>query len=254
VKCTYGTGNFILMNTGTTPRRSDARLLTTIAWVLDGAVTYAVEGSVFVTGAAIQWLRDELRLIADAPQSEALARSVPDAGGVYLVPAFVGLGAPYWDPYARGAIAGLTRGSSQAHIVRAALESVAFQTQDVLDAMQRDAGLTIRDLRVDGGMTGNDFLLQFQADISDLRITRPVVTQTTALGASYLAGLATGFWSGLPEIAALWRADAVFEPAMPGDRRRRLRRDWQRAVERARAWIEPEEESRGLDAGAPSIS
>ncbi len=238
-KNTYGTGCFMLMNTGGEAVESNHNLLTTIGWKLgESATQYALEGSVFIAGAVIQWLRDELKLVASAAESEPLARSVADTGGVYVVPAFVGLGAPYWDSYARGTIVGLTRGSGRAHIVRAALESIAYQTRDVLEAMRADSGLTLQTLRVDGGATGNDFLLQFQADILGVPVQRPAVTETTALGAAYLAGLATGFWSSLDEIARQWAIEKTFEPHMPADRRDALYAGWKRAVERAKAWAE----------------
>jgi glycerol kinase len=236
VKNTYGTGNFILMNTGSEPRDSRSNLLTTIAWGVGGAITYALEGSIFITGAAVQWLRDELQIIADAAQTEELAASVPDTGGVYFVPAFVGLGAPYWDPYARGTIVGLTRGSGRAHMVRAALEAVAFQSRDVLDAMRRDSGLAIRNLRVDGGMVPNNFLMQLQADISEVQVERPVVTETTALGAASLAGLAVGLWRDVGELADIRKIDRVFRPEMDEREREERYCRWQRAVERARNW------------------
>jgi glycerol kinase len=237
-KNTYGTGCFLLMNTGNEPVRSQNNLLTTVAWKLgdDGKVVYALEGSVFIAGAAVQWLRDEVKLVNNAAESEGLARSVPDTGGVYMVPAFVGLGAPYWDQYARGAIVGLTRGSNRAHIVRATLESIAYQTRDVVGAMQADSGLDLKTLRVDGGATANDFLMQFQADILGVPVERPAVVETTALGAAYLAGLATGFWSSQDEIARQWRVDATFEPQMSVDQRDALYAGWKRAVGRAQAW------------------
>lgn len=241
VKNTYGTGNFMLMNTGSKPRPSRSGLLTTIAWGMSGNITYALEGSVFVTGAAVQWLRDELRIITDAKDTEQIARSIPDTAGVYLIPAFVGLGAPYWDPYARGTIIGLTRGTGRAHIVRATLEAVAYQSRDVLDAMRRDAELEIPVLRVDGGMAGNDFLMQFQADMSAVQVERPTITETTALGAAYLAGLAVGFWTSQDEIGRLWTLDRMFRPSMGEAERDGRYRDWQRAVERSRAWSRPRE-------------
>jgi glycerol kinase len=239
-KQTYGTGSFLLMNIGAEPVRSSSGLLTTIAWQLGSEVTYALEGAIFVTGAAVQWLRDGLGIIDQAGESETLARSVESTGGVYVVPAFAGLGAPYWDPYARGAIVGLTRGSGRAEIVRATLESVAYQTRDVLDVMQQDTGMNLSALRVDGGMVVNDFLMQFQADILGTPVERPEVTETTALGAAYLAGLATGFWRDQAEIARNWRSERRFEPAMPSSRRDALYHDWLRAVERARGWVEPD--------------
>ena len=240
VKNTYGTGSFMLMNTGTEPRWSSDGLLTTIAWGLKGTVTYALEGSVFVTGAAVQWLRDELRIITSAAETEALASSVADTGGVYLVPAFAGLGAPYWDQYARGALVGLTRGTGRAHIVRATLESVCYQTRDVLEVMRADAGLPITEARVDGGMVVNNAFLQLQADIAGLRVVRPAVTETTALGAAYLAGLQAGYWADQGEIARQWAQDRVFEPTTDDASRAAGYRGWKRAVDRARDWARDE--------------
>ena len=248
VKSTYGTGAFLLMNTGQRAVGSRHGLLTTIGWGLGEAapaassphtpgVQYALEGSVFIAGAALQWLRDELQIIANAAESATLASSITDTGGVYLVPAFVGLGAPHWDMYARGAILGLTRGTGRAHIVRAALEANAYQVRDVVEAMVSDAGIPLRELRVDGGAAANDFLMQFQADLLGVPVVRPRVTETTALGAAYLAGLAVGFWKSQEEIAALWQVDRRFEPAMEADRRESLYRGWQRAVERAKGWV-----------------
>jgi glycerol kinase len=213
-------------------------LLTTVAWTVGGATTYALEGSVFIAGAAVQWLRDGLGVIGHAAETEPLARSVPDTGGVYLVPAFVGLGAPYWDAYARGTIVGLTRGTTRAHLARAALEAIAFQSRDVLDTMSAESDVAIGALRVDGGAAANDFLCQFQADVLDVPVLRPSVTETTALGAAYLAGVGTGQWT-LAEIGRRWRLDKEFAPAMPAAARAAAYRGWQRAVERARAWIEP---------------
>ncbi|MDX1990907.1 MAG: glycerol kinase GlpK [bacterium] len=239
-KNTYGTGCFMLINTGAQAVASQNNLLTTVGWKVgdDHPMIYALEGSVFIAGAAVQWLRDELKLITSAAESEPLARSVPDTGGVYLVPAFVGLGAPYWDSYARGTIVGLTRGSGRAQIVRATLESIAYQTRDVVGAMQADSGLTLQALRVDGGATGNDFLMQFQADILGVPVQRPAVTETTALGAAYLAGLAVGYWQSQDEIAAQWALEKTFEPTMSADQRETLYHGWTRAVERAKAWAE----------------
>ncbi|MCZ6570799.1 MAG: glycerol kinase GlpK [Deltaproteobacteria bacterium] len=236
-KNTYGTGCFILMNTGTEPRRSETGLLTTIAWGIDGRIEYALEGSIFVAGAAVQWLRDQLGLISDASESEALAASVDDTGGVYLVPAFTGLGAPYWDPHARGTLVGLTRGSSRAHIVRATLEAIAYQTRDVLECFERDAGFQLRELQVDGGASANSFLMQFQADILGISVRRPSVAETTALGAAYLAGLAVGFWENQAQIAKNWQEDRRFDPRLAEDRREELYAGWKRAVERARGWL-----------------
>ncbi len=236
-KNTYGTGCFMLMNTGDAPQSSANNLLSTIAWqVGDEAMQYALEGSIFMAGAAVQWLRDEMKLIRDAAESEAIAAEIESTDGVYLVPAFVGLGAPYWDPYARGAIVGLTRGSGRAQIVRATLESIAYQTRDVVAAMTADSGLALETLRVDGGAVVNDFLMQFQADILGVPVQRPAVTETTALGAAYLAGLATGFWTSQEEIAEQWQSERSFEPAMSADQRESLYSGWLRAVERARDW------------------
>ena len=235
-KNTYGTGCFMLMNTG--PRAVPSKnLLTTIAWSIDGRVDYALEGSVFVAGAAVQWLRDELGVISDAAETEQLARSIPDSGGVYFVPAFVGLGAPYWDSYARGVIVGLTRGTGRAEIARAALEAIAFQTRDVLETMRRDSGIALDVLRVDGGAAVNDFLCQFQADVLGVAVERPAVSETTALGAAYLAGLATGFWTGREEILRNHRIEKRFMPEMRETERERLYEQWLRAVERSRAWV-----------------
>ncbi|MBM3501168.1 MAG: glycerol kinase GlpK [Armatimonadetes bacterium] len=235
-KNTYGTGCFLLMNTGEQPAPSQHGLLTTVAWGLPSGTTYALEGSVFVAGAAVQWLRDELKLIASASESEALAGSVPDTGGAYLVPAFVGLGAPYWDAEARGALVGLTRGTSRAHVVRAALESMAYQTADVLRAMEADLSGALPELRVDGGAAVNDCLLQFQADILDAPVVRPQGAETTALGAAYLAGLAVGVWNDPEELAGQWREERRFEPRMDSTERERLLAGWAKAVERARGW------------------
>ena len=223
---------------------SEQGLLTTIAWQLDenGPVTYALEGSVFIAGAVVQWLRDGLGIIDSAADTEALARQVVDTGGVYFVPAFVGLGAPFWDPYARGTIVGLTQGTGRRHLVRAALEGICYQSRDLLEAMTVDAASTgslrLQALRADGGAASNDFLMQFQADILGVPVQRPAVTETTALGAAYLAGLAVGYWSGLDEVAGQWRVDAEFLPAMSSDQRDSLYAGWQRAVERARGWAQ----------------
>ena len=232
-KNTYGTGCFLLMNTGEKPVFSNNGLVTTIAWGLDGKVTYALEGSIFVAGAAIQWLRDELGLIRDAAESEVLAKSVPDANGCYVVPAFVGLGAPYWDQYARGAIVGLTRGVNRNHIVRATLESIAYQVNDVLTAMQEDSGMPITSLRVDGGACDNDFLMQFQADILNKTVRRPMIRETTALGAAYLAGLAVGYWQDLDEIRAVWALEQDFTPGMTPEARQTHLEGWHNAVKAA---------------------
>ena len=236
-KNTYGTGCFMLMNTGDKPQASANNLLTTIAWqVGEAPMQYALEGSIFMAGAAVQWLRDEMKLLADAAQSEAIAASIDSSDGVYVVPAFVGLGAPYWDQYARGAIVGMTRGSGRAQIVRATLEAIAYQTRDVAAAMSADSGLPLDTLKVDGGAVVNDFLMQFQADILGVPVQRPAVTETTALGAAYLAGLATGFWTSQEEIASQWQLERAFEPTMSADQRESLYAGWGRAVERARAW------------------
>ena len=237
-KNTYGTGCFMLMNTGTKRVPSTNGLLTTIAWGVDGKVEYALEGSIFVAGAAVQWLRDELKLIENAAQSEELATAVPDTNGVYVVPAFVGLGAPYWDMYARGTIVGLTRGAGRNHLVRATMESIAYQTRDVLKAMQDDSGITLKALKVDGGAVANNFLMQFQSDILGVPVDRPMVTETTAMGAAFLAGLAVGFWKDKAEIAAKWNVDRTFKPAMDATLREKKYAGWQRAVERSRKWEE----------------
>ena len=234
VKNTYGTGCFMLMHTGAEIVQSQNRLLSTSAAQGGSAAQYALEGSVFIAGAAVQWLRDGLGIIKTASAVEALACSVKDNGGVYFVPAFSGLGAPHWDPHARGIISGLTRGSSAAHIARAALESIALQTADVLDAMQSDAGVTIPELRVDGGAASNDFLMQFQADILGVPVIRPRVTETTALGAAYLAGLAVGYWKSAEEIDAQWQVERRFEPAMSGDAVQALRDGWREAIARSK--------------------
>ena len=235
-KNTYGTGCFLLMNTGSRPVESNAGLLTTVAWKIGGETTYALEGSVFIAGAAVQWLRDGLGLIEKASDIEALAASVSDNDGVYFVPALSGLGAPYWDPHARGTIVGLTRGSTKAHLARAALEAMAYQTRDVLDAMQRDAGVPLAELKVDGGASANNLLMQFQSDILPARVHRPVVLETTALGAAYLAGLAVGYWTDREDLRRNWALDREFVPERDAASRERLYADWQRAVERSRNW------------------
>lgn len=235
-KNTYGTGAFLLMNIGTEPKESKNDLLTTIAWGLDGHVEYAFEGSVFVAGAAIQWLRDELRIIDSSPDSEYFATKVPDTNGCYVVPAFTGLGAPYWDPYARGAILGLTRGVSKYHIIRATLESLAFQSNDVLKAMERDSGVKSGSLKVDGGACKNNFLMQFQADISDAPIVRPSCVETTAMGASYLAGLAVGYWEDKDDVIKNWAVDRKFIPVMSEPERRKQLKGWEQAVAAIRGW------------------
>ena len=239
-KNTYGTGCFMLMNTGEKRVPSRNGLLTTIAWGVDGKVEYALEGSIFVAGAAVQWLRDELKLVDNAAQSEELAAAVPDTHGVYVVPAFVGLGAPYWDMYARGTIVGLTRGANRNHIVRATLESIAYQTKDVLQAMQDDSGITLKALKVDGGAVANNFLMQFQSDILGVPVDRPMVTETTAMGAAFLAGLAVGFWKDKAEIAAKWNVDRTFKPAMAEEVRVAKYKGWAKAVERSRNWEDAE--------------
>lgn len=235
-KNTYGTGCFMLMNLGEKPTLSRNGLLTTIAWGVDGTVEYALEGSVFVAGAAIQWLRDELKILDSAAESEALARSVPDTNGCYVVPAFTGLGAPYWDQYARGAITGLTRGVNRAHLVRATLESLAYQTADVLTAMEADAGVPLKTLRVDGGASANDFLMQFQSDVTGAPVERPSCIETTAFGAAALAGLACGFWQSKEEIAAARRVEQTFTPTRDEIWRAAALQGWHRAVGRARDW------------------
>jgi glycerol kinase len=239
-KNTYGTGCFMLMNTGTTPVTSRHNLLTTIGWQVGGRTTYCLEGAVFTTGAAVQYLRDSLGIISQAAETEDLARSIPDSGGVYVVPAFAGLGAPYWDAYARGAILGLTRGSGRAEIARATLESVAYQVRDLLDAMLADSATQLPALRVDGGMVANNFLMQFQADLLRVPVERPVVAETTALGAAYLAGLAVGYWPSMDSIAANWALDRRFTPAMDPATRDRLYAGWVRAVDRVRGFAAPD--------------
>jgi len=236
-KNTYGTGSFVLLNTGSHAIKSEKGLVTTLACGENGGVCYALEGSIFITGAVIQWLRDGLGIIKEAAESEALALAVPDNGGVYFVPAFVGLGAPYWDMYARGSIFGLTRGTTREHLVRAALESIAYQSRDVIEEMVAEADLHIPQLRVDGGGTANDFLMQFQADILGIPLQVPAVTETTALGAAYLAGLATGVWQSTDDIARLWKPFRTYQPNMKDDRRDALYTGWKRAVERSRNWI-----------------
>ena len=231
-KSTYGTGNFLLMNTGEKPVESKNGLLTTIAWGLDGKVTYALEGSVFVCGAVIQWLRDQLGLLTTSSESEEIAISVEDTGGVYIVPAFVGLGAPYWDARARGTISGLTRGTGKAHIVRAALESIAYQCNDLINAMESDMGMDITSLYVDGGASANNFLMQFQSDILNCRVIRPSSVETTSLGAAYLAGLAVGYWKDLGDVDSNWQKDREFAPMMEEDRREELLKGWKQAVSR----------------------
>jgi glycerol kinase len=238
VKNTYGTGCFMLMNTGTKPIVSKNNLLTTVAWRIGGRTEYALEGSIFIAGAVVQWLRDGLGLIKTSAEVEALATSVADNGGVYLVPAFAGLGAPHWDPYARGLVAGLTRGTTAAHLARAALEGIAYQVHDVLHAMQSDSGIKLKELRVDGGACANNLLMQFQADLLGVPVVRPRVTETTALGAAYLAGLAVGYWKNPAEIAAQWQADRRFVPAMKTPQRKKLLAGWDKALRRAKRWEE----------------
>ncbi|HEX3063120.1 MAG TPA: glycerol kinase GlpK [Usitatibacter sp.] len=235
-KNTYGTGCFLLMNTGEKPAPSRNRLLTTIAWQRAGRTSYALEGSVFIAGAAIQWLRDGLGLIARAPEVDALASSVADTGGVYFVPALSGLGAPYWDPRARGLIVGITRGTTRAHLARATLEAIAFQSAELIEAMAADSSIALTELRVDGGATASDLLMQIQADLLGVPVVRPKVTETTALGAAYLAGLAVGFWKDEAEIAALWARDRTFAPGMTRAAAAERLGEWRRAVERSRGW------------------
>ncbi|MHB1034815.1 MAG: glycerol kinase GlpK [Pirellulales bacterium] len=240
-KNTYGTGCFMLMNIGPQPTPSRHNLLTTVAWKTGGQTEYALEGSVFIGGAVVQWLRDGLGIIGSSAEIEALAASVPDSGGVYLVPAFAGLGAPHWDPYARGAIAGLTRGTGKAHIARAALEGIAFQVAEVLDVMREDSGLAIGQLRVDGGASANNLLMQFQADLLQSPVVRPKIVETTALGAAYLAGLGVGFWKNQAEVQQAWQVDRVFEPKMSADEVARRRGRWAEALRRTRDWERPSE-------------
>ena len=236
VKNTYGTGCFMLMNTGTKAIISKNNLLTTIAWKIGDTTEYALEGSVFIAGAVVQWLRDELKIIRQSSEVEALAAQVADNGGVYLVPAFAGLGAPHWNPYARGTIFGLTRGSSNAHIAKAALESIAYQTYDVLKAMEADSGIEIKELRVDGGATVNNGLMQFQSDILQCKVVRPKITETTALGAAYLAGLAVGYWKNISEIQEQWQADQTFAPVMNSEAKAQLVKGWARAIKASIEW------------------
>jgi len=238
-KNTYGTGCFLLMNTGEKPSESRNRLLTTVAWARGGRTHYALEGSVFIAGAAIQWLRDGLGIIGKASEIDALAGSVPDAGGVCFVPALAGLGAPYWDPHARGAIVGLTRGTTRAHLARATLEAIAFQSAELIESMAADSAIALTELRVDGGATASNLLMQTQANLLGVPVVRPKVTETTALGAAYLAGLAVGFWSDEDEIASLWSGDRVFDPVMSRDAAAERLGEWKRAVERSREWARP---------------
>jgi glycerol kinase len=238
VKNTYGTGCFMLMNTGTKPIASKNNLLTTVAWRIGSRTEYALEGSIFIAGAVVQWLRDGLQIIRAASEVEALAASVEDTGGVYLVPAFAGLGAPHWDQYARGTLVGLTRGTTKAHLARAALESIALQVMDVLRAMEADARIRLKELRVDGGASANDLLMQLQADLLGVPVVRPKVSETTALGAAYLAGLAVGYWKSQADIARQWQADKRFTPAMKAAERKRVASGWEKALGRARGWEE----------------
>ena len=242
VKNTYGTGCFVLMNTGQEMIRSKNGLLTTIAWGIDGKVSYALEGSVFIAGAAIQWLRDELRLVYDSPQSEYYANKIEDTDGVVVVPAFTGLGAPYWDMYARGGIFGLTRGTKREHLVRATLESLAYQSKDVIEAMQEDAKIPLAHLRVDGGASANNFLMQFQADMLDTEVHRPRTLETTSLGAAYLAGLAVGYWKDLDEISEDFSIDRTFKPQMSQEKRDKNYKYWKKAIERSMGWLDKEDE------------
>lgn len=237
-KNTYGTGCFMLMNTGAKPVKSKHGLLTTIAWNIDGKVKYALEGSIFVAGAAVQWLRDELKILDSEADSEYFACKVDDSGGVFIVPAFTGLGAPYWDMYARGTIVGLTRGSSKEHIIRATLESIAYQSRDVLEAMEADSGLELKKMKVDGGAVKNSFLMQFQADILGVEVERPLINETTALGAAYLAGLAVEYWTGIEELVNNHDDNSIFEPEMDEKDRTAAYKGWKKAVEKARGWID----------------
>jgi glycerol kinase len=238
-KNTYGTGCFLLLNTGEKPVVSKNNLLTTIGWGIDGRVTYCLEGSVFIAGAVVQWLRDGLKLIESSVEVEKLAASVPDSGGLYVVPAFVGLGAPHWDPFARGAILGITRGTTGGHLARAAVESMAFQSRDLIEAMKKDAGIDLKLLKVDGGASMNNDLMQYQADLLNAQVVRPVVSETTALGAAYLAGLAVGYWQDLGDVSRNWALDREFTPQMDEMERQRRCRGWRRAVERSLQWEEP---------------
>jgi glycerol kinase len=238
-KNTYGTGCFLLQNIGTSPTRSRQQLVTTVAWQIGSRTEYALEGSVFIGGAVVQWIRDGLGLVRAAPEIEALASSVADNGGVYLVPAFAGLGAPHWDPYARGTIVGITRGTTSGHIARAALESIAYQVADLLDAMSSDAGIPLAELRVDGGAASNNMLMQFQADVLGVPVVRPAVTETTALGAAYLAGIAVGYWKSIDDVSGQWKVDRRFEPAMSRGAAATLRGRWTEALGRSKGWEKP---------------
>lgn len=236
VKNTYGTGCFILMNTGKKPFLSKNNLVTTIAWQVNGDTYYALEGSIFIGGAVVQWLRDGLGIIKSSAEVEELARQVPDNGDLYLVPSFTGMGAPHWDQYARGLMIGISRGTTRAHIARAALESIAFQTMDVLDVMAKDTGINLAELRVDGGASANNLLMQFQSDVLGINVVRPKTIETTAMGAAYLAGLATGYWKNIEEIANLWQLDKTFTPGMPLETLQKMKDKWADAVERAKSW------------------
>lgn len=238
VKNTYGTGCFMLMNTGEQPVISTNNLLTTIAWQINGKTNYALEGSVFIAGAVVQWLRDGLQIIRSSSEIESLAQQVESTDGVYLVPAFAGLGAPYWNQHARGTMVGITRGTTAAHFARAALESIAFQTMDVVNAMQHDAGITVKELRVDGGATANNFLMQFQSDLLNTKVIRPQVTETTALGAAYLAGLAIGYWENMEAIQEQWQVDKIFTPAIDDTKRQSSSKEWHRAIKAAQVWAD----------------
>jgi glycerol kinase len=252
-KNTYGTGNFMLLNTGTTPVPSKSGLLTTAAYGLEaGKATYALEGSIAITGAAVQWLRDNLGLIKDASETEAIAKSVDDSGGIYFVPAFSGLFAPHWDMYARGAVVGLTRYVNRAHLVRATLESICYQTKEVADAMEADSGVKLTTLKVDGGAVKNDFLMQLQADILGVDVIRPTVNETTSLGAAYGAGLATGFWTTFDELRKNWQVDKVFKPQSTAEQREAGLAGWKKAVQRTLGWVEKEPAKEPVAVGAAS--
>jgi glycerol kinase len=240
-KNTYGTGCFLLMNIGARPIPSKCNLLTTVGWQINGRTTYCLEGSVFIAGAAVQWLRDGLKLIQSSSEIERLAATVPDSGGVVFVPAFVGLGAPHWDPYARGSAFGITRDTQAGHVARAVLESMAFQSLEVLEAMQKDSGVALQQLKVDGGASVNNLLMQFQADLVNKPVVRPRIAETTALGAAYLAGLAVGFWRDQQDVANHWELDRAFEPSINAETRERLVRRWRRAVDRSLRWEAPDE-------------
>jgi glycerol kinase len=239
-KNTYGTGAFMVQHTGTEAVTSENNLLTTIAYQIDDTTYYALEGSIFIAGAVVQWLRDGLKIIRSSSEVEKLARSVDDNGGIYVVPAFAGLGAPHWDQYARGVIAGLTRGVTKGHIARAALEGIAYQVADVIDAMEADSGIETKELRADGGAAANELLLQFQSDILGIPVVRPQTLETTALGAAYLAGLAVGYWDDQEEIKSQWKVDRKFMPSMDAEHVDELRAGWDKALARSKAWIEPE--------------